>query len=91
MLHCRCRLYASRFPEEVAGLVLVDSAHEDYPIRRLMPLYMKLGLLTAFLGIPRLFAPFVASENPIFARDSKYPRAYRAIATSTKYLNAVKR
>ena len=24
------RLYASRFPEEVAGMVLVDSAHEDY-------------------------------------------------------------
>src|SRR5437660_12805495 len=25
------RLYASQFPEEVAGMVLVDSAHEDLP------------------------------------------------------------
>lgn len=85
------RLYASRFPEEVKGLVMVDSAHEDYSISRLMPLYIKLGLLTAFLGIPRLFAPFVVAENPIFAADSKYPTAYRAIATSTRYLNTVRR
>ena len=83
------RLYASRFPEEVAGLVLVDSAHEDHPIR--LPLYIRLGLLTARLGIPRLFARFVAYENPIFAVDSKYPPAYKAVATSTKYLKTVRR
>jgi pimeloyl-ACP methyl ester carboxylesterase len=85
------RLYASQFPEEVAGLVLVDACHEDYPIRGLLPLYIKLGLLTARLGIPRLFAGVSVSENPIFAVDSKYPSAYRAIATSTKYLKTVRR
>lgn len=85
------RLYASQFPEEVAGMVLVDSAHEDYSIRHLLPLYIRLGLLTAPLGIPRLFAGVVVSENPIFAGDSKYPSAYRAVATSTKYLNTVRR
>jgi pimeloyl-ACP methyl ester carboxylesterase len=85
------RLYASQFPAEVAGMVLVDSSHEDYPIGHLIPSHIRLGLLTAFLGIPRLFARFVASENPIFAVDSKYPSAYRAIATSTKYLNTVRR
>ncbi|HEX8846083.1 MAG TPA: alpha/beta hydrolase [Pyrinomonadaceae bacterium] len=83
------RLYASQFPEEVAGMVLVDSAHEDYPFRS--PLLTRVGLLTAPLGIPRLFARFVVSENPIFNRDSKYPPAYRAIATSTKYLYTVMR
>jgi pimeloyl-ACP methyl ester carboxylesterase len=86
------RLYASQFPEEVAGLVLVDASHEDYSIRHIMmPLYIRLGLLTAPLGIPRLLARFVLSENPIFAVDSKYPPAYRAIATSTKHLNTYRR
>jgi pimeloyl-ACP methyl ester carboxylesterase len=85
------RMYANQFPEEVSGMVLVDSAHEDYPIRHLIPLYIRLGLLTAFLGIPRLFSRVFVSANPIFALDSKYPRAYRAIATSTKYLNTVRR
>jgi pimeloyl-ACP methyl ester carboxylesterase len=85
------RLYASQFPEEVAGLVLVDACHEDYPIRDFCPLYIRLGLLTAPFGIPRLFAGAVVSQNPIFAGDSKYPSAYKAVATSTKYLNAVRR
>ena len=85
------RLYASQFPEEVVGLVLVDAANENYSISHLNPLYIRLGLLTAFLGIPRLFAGLVLSANPIFAVDSRYPSAYRAIATSTKYLNTVRR
>ena len=83
------RLYTSQFPEEVAGMVLVDSAHEDLPFRP--PLLIRVGLLTAPLGIPRLFAQDVVSENPIFDRHSKYPSAYPAIATSTKYLNTVRR
>jgi pimeloyl-ACP methyl ester carboxylesterase len=83
------RLYASQFPEEVAGMVLVDACHEDRPIR--LPLTIRLGLLTACLGLPRLFAPFVVHENPIFAVDSKYPSAYKALATSTKYLRTVRR
>ena len=83
------RLYTSQFPEEVVGMVLVDSAHEDNPFRP--PLPTRAGLLTAPLGIPRLFGQFVVSENPIFSRHSKYPSAHRAIATSTKYLNTVRR
>lgn len=83
------RLYTSQFPEEVTGMVLVDSAHEDYPFRP--PLLIRVGLLTAPLGIPRLFAQDVISENPIFAGGSKYPSSYMAIATSTKYLNTVRR
>lgn len=83
------RLYASQFPEEVAGIVLVDSAHEDYPFHS--PLLIRVGLLIAPLGIPRLFAQFVVADNPIFNRHSKYPKAYRAIAASTKYLYTVRR
>jgi pimeloyl-ACP methyl ester carboxylesterase len=83
------RLYTSQFPEEVAGMVLVDSAHEDLPFRP--PLLIRAGVLTAPLGIPRLFGQFVVSEIPIFDRHSRYPSTYRAIATSTKYLNTVRR
>lgn len=85
------RMYASQFPAEVAGMVLVDSSHEDYSISHLIPLYIKLGLLTAPFGLPRLFAGIFVSDNPIFAADSKYTPAYRDIVTSTKYLNTVRR
>ena len=85
------RLYATQFPEEVAGLVLVDACHEEYPIGDFCPPHIRLGLLTAPFGIPRLFAGAVVSDNPIFAGDSRYPPAYKAVATSTKYLNAVRR
>ena len=83
------RLYASQFPEDVAGMVLVNSAHEDYPIR--LPMLIRIGLLTAPIGIPRLFGLFFVSENPIFDRHSRHPSAYRSIATSTRYLNTVRR
>lgn len=83
------RLYTNQFPEEVAGIVLVDSTHEDNPFRP--TLLIRAGLFTAPLGIPRLFSQNFVSENPIFAGNSKYPSSYRAIATSTKYLNTVRR
>ncbi len=85
------RLYATQFPEEVAGLVLVDACHEEYPIRDFRPPFIRLGALTAPFGIPRLFAGAVFSGNPIFAGDSKYPPAYKAVVTSTRHLNAVRR
>jgi pimeloyl-ACP methyl ester carboxylesterase len=85
------RLYASLYPEEVSGIVLVDASSEYYSIRHIMPLYQKLGLLTAIFGLPRLFAGLVISGNPIFDKDSRYPPAYPAIVTSTKYLNTVRR
>jgi pimeloyl-ACP methyl ester carboxylesterase len=55
---CNVRLYAYRYPEEVAGLVLVDPAHEDQFIRSpstrpdVKPL--RLFQLASRLGIMRL-------------------------------------
>lgn len=55
---CNVRLYAYRYPEEVAGIVLVDPAHEDQFIRspsakpNAMPL--RLFQLASRLGIMRL-------------------------------------
>jgi len=85
------RLYATRFPGEVAGMVLVDACHEDYPIRDFHPLHVRLGLLAAPFGIPRLFAGVVVSGNPIFNANSKYPPVYRDVVGGTKYLNTVRR
>lgn len=85
------RLYAAQYPEEVAGLVMVDACHEDYPLGRFCPPHFRLGMLAAPLGVPRLFAGLFASGNPIFAADSKYPPAYRAVVTSTKYMDAARR
>ena len=77
-------LLASLYPEEVAGMVLVDSAHEEQPFVR-FPLTLSLGPLTAPLGLPRLLARFVLSANPVFASNSKYPRSYRAIVARTRH------
>jgi pimeloyl-ACP methyl ester carboxylesterase len=55
---CTVRLYAYRYPEDVAGIVLVDPAHEDQFVRSpsarpsLVPL--RLFQLAARLGIMRL-------------------------------------
>jgi pimeloyl-ACP methyl ester carboxylesterase len=55
---CNLRLFALRYPEEVAGIVLVDAAHEDQFIQspsskpQLMPL--RIFQLASRLGIMRL-------------------------------------
>jgi pimeloyl-ACP methyl ester carboxylesterase len=37
------RLYAARFPDDLAGLVLVDAAHEDFWLERTKRLWPRLG------------------------------------------------
>lgn len=51
------RLYASTYPEEVVGIVLVDSAHEDQLEKIPMPNWNK-GILSslAYCGASRLLA-----------------------------------
>jgi len=46
------RLYATRFPAEVAGLVLVEATHEDFPdaANRLRPASERLRLESTFAG-----------------------------------------
>jgi pimeloyl-ACP methyl ester carboxylesterase len=78
-------LFASQYPEDVAGIVLVDSAHEDQGVAR-NPIFITVGPLTAPFGLPRLFSGMFFSTNPIFARDSKYPPAYRAIVARTNHV-----
>jgi len=78
-------LFASQYPEDVAGIVLVDSAHEDQGSGR-YPIFITVGPLTAPFGLPRLFSPLFLSTNPVFARDSRYPPVYRAIIARTNHV-----
>ena len=89
------RLFASLYPNEVAGMVLVDPAHEDqavrYGKRARHSLIMKIGLLLAPFGIPRLFLPIYATYHPAFSKKCKFSgslvSAYRAILARTRHLH----
>ncbi len=90
------QLFAATFPEEVAGLVLVDSCHEDQEKR--LPA-SPLNLLTramrnptlvqwaSVLGIPRLFSglymKIIAPSMPEYLSD-----IHRAQCLKTKYCHA---
>jgi pimeloyl-ACP methyl ester carboxylesterase len=89
------RLFASQYPDEVAGMVLVDPAHEDQPMRygkkaRHSPI-LKIGLLSAPFGIPRLLLPIYATYHPAYARNCKFSRStlspYRAVLARTRHLH----
>jgi pimeloyl-ACP methyl ester carboxylesterase len=79
-------LFASQYPEDVAGIVLVDSAHEDQGFK--VPLLYRVGPLTAPFGLPRLFSPLFLSAIPVFAKDSRYPPVYRAMVARTNHVLA---
>lgn len=87
------RLYASQFPHEVVGLVLVDAAHEkayaQFPAQYQKLLaaqlrMLRLGWLTAHVGLPRLLKkPMSASKlppniQPMADALGFRPKAYRA-------------
>jgi pimeloyl-ACP methyl ester carboxylesterase len=83
-------LFASQYPEDVAGIVLVDSAHEDQDFV-LSPILQNAGPLTAPFGLPRLFSPIFLSANPVFAKDSRYPPVYKAMIARTNHVFAFRR
>jgi pimeloyl-ACP methyl ester carboxylesterase len=81
---CNVRLYAFRHPEEVAGIVLVDPAHEDQFIRspsakpNVMPL--RLYQLASRLGLMRL------AEMPVgIAGMNVLPPGLQQTATAIGY------
>ncbi len=91
------RLYADKYPEEVAGLVLVDSSHED----QLKELQWSRSFLQTFLARPEI-ASFIASIGltRIFNHQSQIQEEYKAFpsaireawiakASTTKYAAAV--
>ena len=59
------RRYAQRFPDEVAGLLLLEPAHEDWD--RYMPEHLQIAKnLTADVELPELTEDFLAQYRAIF-------------------------
>lgn len=71
------QLYALTYPEDIAALVLVDSAHEDQinrmPRTGLFQKYvLKFGMLAAPFGLPRLY---LSNTSPEERAKKKYNQA----------------
>jgi pimeloyl-ACP methyl ester carboxylesterase len=92
------RLFAAEYPDEVAGLVLVDSVHEDRYIfnqaessrkdqyRKAVKLY-KLGYLLAPLGFPRIKKRHIGSNKlPVHYQIIVKKLGYRPNAFKAVYL-----
>lgn len=61
------QLYSLKYPEQVRGLVLVDSAHQEQikkmpPANRFRRAIFRAGMWAAPLGVPRLY---LSSQNPV--------------------------
>lgn len=84
------QLYASQFPEEVAGLVLVDSTHASQWERKEMPkIPSALPLLfkvLAPLGVPRLLNKALASSQANLSSEMVAKKS--AVYCRTRHLNA---
>ena len=90
-------LFANMYPEEVAGLVLVNSYHEDLfdKIPTLSPNKLSLNLMTmaSYAGIFRLLDVIPMMHKKMDLRLGKYPEFLRKICLlqnlSTKYVNTM--
>lgn len=88
------RLYASQYPDEVAGVILVDSSHEDQ-LQRLPPMKQTLGELSkyrnlarfmAFIGAVRIFNNF-STDHEMFS--SCIPEMYSALESTPKFMGTL--
>ncbi len=96
------RLFAASYPEEIAGLVLVDSVHEHY----YLPEYMsekrragfikmltvyRFGYMLAPLGIPRFLKQHIGSKKlpQYFLRQAK-AMGYKSSTYKTVYMELMK-
>lgn len=64
------RIYANKFPDEIAGVILVDAGHEDQHKLPLSPiatskLIQKIALLAAYTGLIRFCMRFQKNNSPL--------------------------
>lgn len=89
------RLYANRYPDDVAGMVLADAGYEGQQPRRTglagtsfrSRVHRRITLVTTYLGITRLlslFRPQFSSVEPQEIRS-----VYTALRLQTTYVTAV--
>lgn len=92
------RLYANIFPEEVAGIVLVDSAHEEHfqkmpvwPTRSIERFIIQPPVATvgAALGFMRVFNYFMDVRKMMRSLPEEVQDQYVAHMSTTKYVKTV--
>lgn len=92
------RLYANSYPEEVAGIILVDSAHEEHfqkmPVwpRRLIERFLiqpPVVTLGATFGFVRIFNYFMDVRKTIKSLPEEIQDMYLAHMSTTKYVKTV--
>jgi pimeloyl-ACP methyl ester carboxylesterase len=89
------QLFAMTYPDEVAGLILVDAVHQD--LLTFVPLpsieYFQLTLCGVYLGLFRLLShvPVVRKimAEPIEKFPSEIQNMYYSQSTTTKFIHAV--
>lgn len=95
------QLFAASFPEEIAGLVLVDSVHEHYYLpeymsesrklsfSKMLSVY-KLGYILAPLGIPRFLKQHIGSKRlpPEYLKQAK-AKGYISSTYKTVYMELI--
>jgi pimeloyl-ACP methyl ester carboxylesterase len=86
------RIFAAHYPEEVAGLVLIDSTASQEPARSVIPSYADEGSydaagrlataasLAARVGLTRLYGDLVGGSLPASAEERLRADAARAVA-----------
>ena len=91
------RLFASRYPDEVAGVILVDAGHEDLfdklPQLRPSALYVWLVEAASYVGFFRLLDLLPSQQKKMHHAIAKYPiylqRMYGSQTLTTKYIDAM--
>jgi pimeloyl-ACP methyl ester carboxylesterase len=83
------RLFASLYPDEVAGVVLVDSSHEDQMEKILVPQpNHTVAMLAARLGVARLFNHLPAARAKIAVLPELVQNQLLAQLCTTKFMRA---
>ena len=89
------QLFAMTYPDEVAGLILVDAVHQD--LLTFVPLpsieYFQLTLCGVYLGLFRLLAHVPVVRKIMAEQIEKFPLdvqdMYYSQSTTTKFIHAV--
>lgn len=87
------QVYALTYPDDIAALVLVDSAHEDQ-IKKIprtgsfQKYVFKLGMLAAPFGLPRLYLSNTSSEER--AKKSTTKHQYTSLDEANYFLQSLK-
>jgi len=83
------RVLASRHPEEVAGLVLVDASHEDQPLTA--PRFARLVPIAGRLGVMRLLGIETGRDYPATAfRAHRFAALYQELKAMPESVAQVK-